>query len=115
MTRYLIIATLLSALLLGGAAIWMAEKAWDAYELRDEPDERANISLIEEHAPAPLSLQTLIERLELPRDTRVLEVEREHHGERMYYEIELLTAEGRIYQLHVDPYTAVTIDRKERH
>ncbi len=115
MARYLVVTTLLFALFLGGAAIWMAEKEWDAYEHRDEPDERVNTRLIDENSPAPLSLRTLVERLELPRDTRILEVEREHHGERMYYEIELLTAEGRIYQLHVDPYTAVIIDRKERH
>lgn len=101
------------ALLLGAAALWMAERQWGGYERQARRDDASGLRKTAELLEGMLSLQEILQRLKLPEDLRILEVEREHHGGKLYYEIELVNAEGRIFELLIDPYTAKVVKQEE--
>lgn len=111
--RNAVIGTVLLALLLGVAAFWMVEKDRRNYERDNRSWEMSGTRKKRGVSPGILSLQEILQRLDLPRGTRVLEVEREYHDGDMYYEIEMVTAEGRVLELYVDPYTAEIVKQEE--
>ena len=101
------------ALLLGAVALWMAESQWGGYERQARQHDASGLRKTAELSEGMLSLQEILQRLKLPEDTRILEVEREPHGGKLYYEIELVNAEGRIFELLIDPYTAKVVKQEE--
>ena len=112
--RILVVSgTVLLALLLGLSALWMADRQWIGYEHEKTPVPQTGVRPIDSNTRTPLPLPAIIERLELPASTRILEIEREHRSEIMHYDIELVTDKGKIYKLHVDPYTAEIVKREE--
>ena len=112
--RYIVSGILLLALLLGFSALWMANHEWEGHEHEKSPVVRqTGIRPRNDGAQHPLPLHTIIEKLKLPKDTRILEIEREHRSSIMHYDIELVTAEGRIYKIHVDPFTARIVKREK--
>ena len=111
--RYIVSGILLLALLLGLLALWMANRQWHDYEKEGKPASPMAVRPLEKKDKNPLPLQTIIGRLQLPKGTRILEIEREHRSHIMHYEFELVTAEGRFYELHVDPYTAEIVEREK--
>ncbi|HFD81187.1 MAG TPA: hypothetical protein ENK05_12470 [Gammaproteobacteria bacterium] len=102
-------ATALAALFLGFVAWWMASEDWETYEY-----DRDRVSLTRDGTGAPaqdlLPLQEVIRRLQLPAGTRILEVEKERHGQRLLYEIELLGRDGRVYERLVDARTGEVLE-----
>ncbi|WP_457676332.1 PepSY domain-containing protein [Thiolapillus sp.] len=112
MRRAVSTAVILS-LLLAGAAFWLAEKEWGGADYRPAHHDSAGLRRAVDFPPGTLSLQEILERLELSPDTRILEVEREHHDGSLYYEIELVTPEGRIFELMIDPHTGKVVGREE--
>ena len=105
------IIIVLTATILGGVALWLANRELDPHEYRQE-------SLLEhsaDKASGMLSLQEILLHLNLPDDIRVLEVEREQQEQKMVYEIELLMPDGHVKEIFVDPLTAQIIDSKEGH
>ena len=55
--------------------------------------------------PAVLPLETLLERIDLGEDARILEIKTEMKRGREQYEIEYVTPSGRIREVYVDPLT----------
>ncbi len=108
-----LIITIVLALLLGAVALWMADRQWGGYERQARQHEASGLRKTADLSEGILSLQEIFQRLKLPEDTRILEVEREHHDGNMYYEIELVNAEGRIFGLLIDPYTAKVVRQEE--
>ncbi len=108
--RYAVTGILLLALLLGLATLRMANQEWEGYEHGGEKIPQLEINSGDSDSEGVLPLQEIIQQLQLPASTRILEIEREHSGQSMHYDIELVTAAGRIYKLHVDPYTARVIE-----
>ncbi len=115
MMRYIITGILLLALFLGLASLWMANQEWVSYKHGGEHIPRLEMRAGDAASEGLLPLQEIIRQLRLPADTRILEVEQEHSGRSIHYDIELVTAEGRIYKLHVDPYTAEVVEAEEAH
>jgi len=111
--RLLFPLVLLLALLLGLAALWMARDAWEEYEHGEAYLPQNLAGGREGRETGLLPLEEIIRRLELPRESRILEVEREEKGGRLYYEIELLTPGGRVRELYVDPRTAEVVGMEE--
>jgi len=112
MRSYLFTGTLVVALFLGASAFWMAHEEWDEYEngVGDLPTTDAVMNGDES---GPLPLQELIRRLQLPSDTRILEVEKKQRDGRLLYEIELLTPQGRVYELLVDSHSGEVVEQEE--
>jgi uncharacterized membrane protein YkoI len=108
-----LIITIVLALLLGAVALWMAERQWGGYERQARQHEVSGLRKTADLSEGILSLQEILQRLKLSEDTRILEVEREHHDGNMYYEIELVNAEGRIFELLIDPHTAEVVKQEE--
>ncbi|WP_456418185.1 PepSY domain-containing protein [Thiolapillus sp.] len=115
MMRYAITGTLLLALLLVLATLWMADREWRDYEHGNDQVPQLETLAGDTASAGPLPLLEIIQRLRLPEDTRILEIKQEHSGHGMHYDIELVTAGGRIYKLSVDPYTAKIIETEEAH
>ncbi len=59
-----------------------------------------------------LALEVLLERIDLPPNSRLLEIELEHEDGRLLYEIEYVIPSGVIEELLVDPHTAEIIGRE---
>lgn len=112
MRKPLIIIIVL-ALLLGAVTFWMADRQWGGYERQARQHETSGLKKTADLSEGVLSLLEILQRLKLPEDTRILEVEREHHDGNMYYEIELVNAQGRIFELLIDPYTAKVVKQEE--
>ena len=112
MPRLVLYSILTLALLLGLAALWLAREEWESYE-----QSGAYLSRDGNGAGAPLAegllpLQEIFRRLQLPTDSRILEVERKMRNGRLYYEIELLMPEGHVWELYVDPRTAEVLEKE---
>ena len=112
MTRFILPVSLLLAFLLGMATQWMLCSRWEVYEYAapqrlPPPSGHPDFAL-----EGALSLQEIVQHLDIPADSRILEVETEEKAGRMLYEIELLMPDGRILELYVDPYTAEVVRRK---
>jgi len=99
MGRIAIVIVVIAAFFLGAVSFWWAQSLWRGYEAGDD--------LLP--APSPpnpagsLPLQTLVARLNLPPDSRLLEVELEREDGRLLYEIEVLLPGGRVREYYVDP------------
>ena len=113
MQRLLFPFILLLALLLGLAALWMAREAWEEYEHGEAYQPHDFAGSREGRETGLLSLEEIMRRLELPRESRILEVEREERDGRLYYEIELLMPGGQVRELYVDPRTAEVVGMEE--
>lgn len=111
MSRLVLFAILLLALLLGAAALWLAGESWEHYE-RGEfvglPEAR-----VDRQGADYLPLEDILHRLQLPPGSHVLEVEREMENQRLYYEIELLMPDGHVLEWYVDPRTAEVVKTEQ--
>jgi uncharacterized membrane protein YkoI len=115
MVRFVFPVSLILAFLLGMAVQWMLCGRWEPYEYAEpqhlpQPTERPGFVL-----EGALSLQEIVQHLEIPADSRILEVETEEKAGRMLYEIELLMPDGRVLELYVDPYTAEVVFTEYEH
>ncbi len=113
MQRLLFPLVLVLALLLGAVALWLAREAWEEYEHGEAYLPHGMEGGTGWREKGFLSLQEIIRRLELPEESRILEVEREEKEGRLYYEIELLMPGGRVRELYVDPRTAEVVGMEE--
>ncbi len=101
------------AILLVLGALWMAREAREDYEPAEAYPPRQAAGNWKRGGMDLLSLQEIIRRLDLPPESRILEVEREERNGRQYYEIELLMPEGHVQELYVDPRTAEVVATEE--
>ena len=60
-----------------------------------------------------LPLATLLPRIEAEHGGRAIEVEMEEEDGRRIYEFEILTADGRLFEVDVDAATGQTLDVEE--
>jgi uncharacterized membrane protein YkoI len=100
--RWTLIAGVLLALISGGSGRLHADNESDhhrAYRLR--------------HQAAIMPLVQILERLQLPRDCRILEVEQEQEAGRYLYEIEYLTVDGLVHEITVDAVTGKTLTTED--
>ncbi len=111
MQRSLLILLLLCSFLLGAAAFWLARQSWTGYERR-QPETGVWRAGPPAREGTLLSLDEILERLEVPGSSRILEVERERRAGRLFYEIELLLPDGRVEELLVDPRTGRVVRRE---
>jgi uncharacterized iron-regulated membrane protein len=113
MQRLLFPLVLALALLLCLAALWLAHETLEEYEHGEAymlQDREGDAGWREGEL---LPLQEILQRLELPKESRILEVEREVKKGHVYYEIELLMPGGRVREFLVDPRTAEVVGMKE--
>ncbi len=111
MSRPVLSAIFLLALLLGAAALWLAGETWEHYERGENvglPEARDGRKMAEY-----LPLEEILQRLQLPPGSHILEVEREMENQRLYYEIELLMPDGRVLEWYVDPRTAEVVKTEQ--
>ncbi len=113
MQRLLFPLVLVLALLLGAVALWLAREAWEEYEHGEAYLPHGMEGGTGWRETGLLSLREIIRRLDLPEESRILEVEREEKEGRLYYEIELLMPGGRVRELLVDPRTAEVVGMEE--
>lgn len=111
--RYLITITLILAVLLGMLALWMKNSECSDSYSKEISTPETGVRTLNYAASDPLPLETIIKRLSLPKDTRILEIEREHRSRIMHYDIELITVDGKIYKIHINPYTAEIVERED--
>jgi len=112
--RFLVFAVLIVALGLGVVAWQLARERHEFHELREGISPRNDS--IREAGRGILTLREIIQRMELPEDVRILEVERERKKGKIYYEIELLMPGGIVEERLIDPYTGETVkyEREEK-
>ena len=102
---------LLVSLAIGLAALawWLAETEDENYQViqpgRINQDNHGN-----KLPPGLLRLDEIMQRLQLPQNSRILDVEIEMKNGKLYYEIELLMPGDEVRELYVDPYTGAAID-----
>lgn len=60
-----------------------------------------------------LPLETILDRIQKQQPGKVLEVELEHKHGQLLYEIEILDAQGTVWELQVDPRTGKLLQRQE--
>ncbi len=112
MYRLPVYSALFVALVLGAAAVWMGDQAWDHYE-KGSPQEVSLASEGVQKEPGSLPLQELLQRLALPENSRLLEIEVVHHNGGALYEIDLVTPEGAVKELLVDPRSGHVMKGRE--
>lgn len=100
-------------LLLGLVALWWAHEEWEDHEHEEVYPSQQDPKTEVEQGRERFSLQEIVRSLQLPEGSRILEVEREEHNGRLYYEIELLMPDGRVQEMYVDPRTAEVIGMEE--
>jgi uncharacterized membrane protein YkoI len=100
--RYLTILLLIVPLLVGGGAMGSEYEEYDDHEHVYRARQDAEI----------LPLETILERLNLPAGTRLLEVEYEREHGIDIYEIEYLTPDGEIFEVEVDAATGRILKRE---
>lgn len=62
-----------------------------------------------------LPLEQILEQQRRDRPGRVLEVELEHEDERMVYELELLDADGRVWEIYYDAVSGRLLESQAEH
>ncbi len=112
MYRLPVYTALFVALLLGAAAVWMGDQAWDRYQ-KGSPQEVRLASEGAQKEPGSLPLQELLQRLSLPESSRLLEIEVVQHNGVALYEIDLVTPEGAVKELLVDPRSGHVMKGRE--
>ncbi len=58
-----------------------------------------------------LPLETILQKIQADHPGKVLEVELEEKQSRLVYEIELLDAQGKVWELQVDPRSGDLLDK----
>ncbi len=101
------------AMVLALAAWWLARRQWTPYEHIGESLPLPGVRMVSQQPGQMIPLGEILGRLQLPAGARILEVERERIDGRLFYEIELVTKEGRIYEVWVDPYTGAVVSRED--
>lgn len=95
---------ILSLLMLGAGGLVLASAL-----ASDDHEEARRLRLDEQILP----LETIVERAGLGPDTRILEVETGFEHGRRVYEIEYVTAGGRIMEVAVDARSGEVLEREE--
>jgi len=111
MGRLLFSLTTVVVLALLAGALWMARQQWMVYEWDEVHETTPGRDRMAENG-GTLSLDEILRHLSLPPESRILEVEREQDGGRLYYEIDFLLPDGRIEEVKVDPFTAEVVERE---
>lgn len=62
-----------------------------------------------------LPLETILHKLNKTHPGKVLEVELEQKNSQVIYEIELLDANGKVWEFKVDPRNGEVLNQKEEH
>ncbi|MEO5342475.1 MAG: peptidase [Gammaproteobacteria bacterium SHHR-1] len=96
----------LSALL--GLVLGLSSQPWAS----EDKDADKAYALRQSHQVLPL--QVLLQRVHIPVDARVLEVEYEQKRDRHLYEIEYLLPDGRVEELKVDALSAEILQREQK-
>jgi uncharacterized membrane protein YkoI len=99
----LTILSLLLSLLVSGSAV--AD--------RNEPEKDHERAYRARQDARILPLETILEKLDLGKETRLLEVEHELEHDRDIYEIEYLTPDGDIIEIEVDAATGRILKREQ--
>lgn len=61
-----------------------------------------------------LPLEKILDRARLIHPGRILEVEMEHKGEIYVYEIEIVDAQGRVWELKLNAQTGALVDKEKK-
>ncbi len=112
-SRRVVIVVVCLALLLALAAWGLAQRQWRHYDRIGDSLPLPGVRVVSQRQGEMIPLEEILQRLHLPAGARILEVEREHLDGRLFYEIELVTVEGRIYEVWVDPHTGAVIAKED--
>jgi len=97
--RQVFFGTVVATTALAAGLAWSDNDHEEAYELRQSRE--------------ILPLDTILERADIPREARILEIEAEHEHGRRLYEIEYVSSDGHITELKVDARTGEVLEREE--